>query len=299
MPGDQPLMVLSDSTRIIDYESMELVDGSKLWAWNGSLYLVDANFSGLVRFDRDGRFLNTVGNGRGDGPGELRQLFDVTFSAELVFLYDPNAHRIVDFLPDGTLLRSRTVDDLGLQHVALDTDVVLTTLMKRQLFTFVDTTGAEIQSMEHPVQDVTKNQLGLAGRLAPISDTRWLYSPDVLPFWSVVDRYEGVILTVDTDDGRTMDHVLNAPETNGNAIRFPASDIRAGSAWVQSGKVFLRLEDRSDPDARRAWLDIYALDDGTYLGQVPIPYGYAALDGQDLFISSETGVDRWRLSAVE
>ena len=298
MPGDQPLMVLSDSTRIIDYESMELVGGTSLWARNGDLLLADVTHTGLVRFDRNGTFLNTIGNGPGDGPGDLQNMFDIALIDGGVSLLDVNPRKIVDFTMGGTLTHTRYTDDTPLRFTSIGGHFVLLTVMKRQLFTVVDSTGAEIITIEHPIQEVTKNQLGLEGRLVPVSATRWLYAPSMLPFWSIVDQFEGVVMTVDTRDGRTR-APIETSGAEGNAIRFPASDIRAGSAWVQSGKVFLRLEDRSDPDARRAWLDVYALDEGGYLGQVPIPYGYAALDGQDLFISSETGVDRWRLSAVE
>lgn len=213
-----------------------------------------------------------------------------------MFLFDANAHKIIEFNPDGALLGTRVVEELGLTIVALQHEVVMTTVVRRQLFTILDATGVEIESMEHPLQAVAKNQLGLAGVLAPVSDERWLYAPQALPMWSIVDRNAGVIMTAETVDRRSMKHVLDAPETNGNATRFPRPDVYLHGAWVQNERVFLHLYDRTDLDAMKSWLDIYVVNDGSYVGRIPLPRGQIALDGEDLFISSDSGVDRWRLA---
>ncbi len=93
-----------------------------------------------------------------------------------------------------------------------------------------------------------------------------------------------------------MEPIRSTGETTETVVRAPDSPVRLRGAFVEAGVLYLYLTDRTDPEARKARFDLYTLADGTFLGSIPLPLGWAAIDGNDVFISGNEGVDRYTLA---
>ena len=96
----QDLVIGADSTR---EETQFGRIGDLAVAPNGDIAVID-QLNGVVRvFDKDGRYLRTVGR-PGQGPGELsRSANGIYFLGDSLLVLDPGERRLTAFSPDGTV----------------------------------------------------------------------------------------------------------------------------------------------------------------------------------------------------
>jgi hypothetical protein len=74
---------------------------------NGNIIVVDAKTCRILKFSKEGRFLNYIGKGRGDGPGEIRVPWTVaTDNHENVYVADHGSSKVHIFNGEGIYLDS-------------------------------------------------------------------------------------------------------------------------------------------------------------------------------------------------
>ena len=79
----------------------------------GDIYAYDSQVPALRKYDRDGRFLVTVGR-EGGGPGEYRSATGLVVMPDgTVKLWDPEGPRLSSFSPEGEYLDGRRVESYG------------------------------------------------------------------------------------------------------------------------------------------------------------------------------------------
>lgn len=76
---------------------------------DGNLYVIDSGASNIKKFDRQGKFLQTIGH-PGQGPGEFDRPYYSTFAKDRLVVWDSGHRRLYAFTPDGKLLESGSID---------------------------------------------------------------------------------------------------------------------------------------------------------------------------------------------
>ncbi len=76
---------------------------------DGRIVVLNAGSSELRIYDAGGSHLRSVGS-EGEGPGEFRQLARMDVSGDTIHAFDLSSRRVSVFLPDGTLVRSFTLE---------------------------------------------------------------------------------------------------------------------------------------------------------------------------------------------
>ncbi len=78
----------------------------------GYIYVTDYGDYKVKRFNPEGIYVNSVGAGMGDGPGEVMSIVDVQIPGDsLLFLLDDEIRRISYFSLDGAFLRSESTEE--------------------------------------------------------------------------------------------------------------------------------------------------------------------------------------------
>lgn len=68
-----------------------------------NIYVVDRKQSKIFRFNKDGQFLNTIGN-KGDAPGEFVSIKSCFLGRDTLFINDLGARRIFSYTPNGKFI---------------------------------------------------------------------------------------------------------------------------------------------------------------------------------------------------
>lgn len=105
-----PLSSFIDSVTTIRLalpDSMFFGSVSRIYFEGNNIYTSDSKQNVVFRFDRSGRFLNSIGR-QGGGPGEYTELSGFFLGKDCLFLEDLATRRIFSYSPDGTFIRNIT-----------------------------------------------------------------------------------------------------------------------------------------------------------------------------------------------
>ncbi|MCG8469978.1 MAG: 6-bladed beta-propeller, partial [Gemmatimonadetes bacterium] len=78
-------------------------------AANGSMWVLDRGDARVMVYDRNGRFLRSIG-GSGRGPGEFMAPTEIASRNDTVAVYDPPLRRLTFLGPEGELLATERVE---------------------------------------------------------------------------------------------------------------------------------------------------------------------------------------------
>lgn len=105
-----PLSSFIDSVTTIRLalpDSMFFGSVSRIYFEGNNIYASDSKQNVVFRFDRSGRFLNSIGR-QGGGPGEYTELSGFFLGKDCLYLEDLATRRIFSYSPDGTFIRNIT-----------------------------------------------------------------------------------------------------------------------------------------------------------------------------------------------
>lgn len=71
----------------------------------GNIYVVDSGAKNIKKFDKQGKFLKTIGR-EGQGPGEFDSLYYSTFAKDRLIVWDSGNRRLCSFTSDGDYVSS-------------------------------------------------------------------------------------------------------------------------------------------------------------------------------------------------
>lgn len=141
------------------------------------VYVADHGDMKVKRFSLEGEFLNAIGNGVGEGPGEFGNITDFYVRGEDVWIVSLRSRNVSRFNLDGTY-RSRFITSPGaLRITGLGDHLVMMMMGSPDLFQEVDTTGRVLKSFGDIVTDQSVNFLALQGTLGPLEDGGFVYVP--------------------------------------------------------------------------------------------------------------------------
>ena len=134
------------TSRIFDYEvdsylalpkhdPESLFNPGSLDIIDDELYVIDYGDLKIKRFSLDGELLNTILEGRDEGPGEVQNPTAIDIVGDDVWVLDPNPRKIIRFKKTGELVEHLKLPDLAFRMVRVDDRFILLTLMNSELFT--------------------------------------------------------------------------------------------------------------------------------------------------------------------
>ena len=261
----------------------------------GDLYVLDGGDRGVKRYDTDGRLLNRITAGVGDGPGEVRQAIDYAFEADSVWVLDGNSRLIHHFKLDGTYLDRISLEQQMLGHRIRRTPdgFALVTMMSAELVTFVDRQGVQTGAVRIPLQD----------RLDPMAlDGRLENSGEGIAY---VPRFPGAYYLIRdgaVEEIASMDDPIEEPEAEAvNGVRrAPRYEILTGAVTAdREGQYFSTVHREPQPDGFQTYVDHYD-DQWRYQGTIGIREraAYASIINDEVFARVDTAVVRFAIRLI-
>ena len=260
-----------------------------------NIYIIDYGDMLLKRFSLDGELLNTIGLGRGQGPGELGTITDYYVRDSVVWIADPDTRSVSMFTTEGTYLSRFTTPSPMPRITRLpNNNLVLMAMMNVDLFHEVDTTGELVRTFGELVMDQTQNAMALDGTFAPRDDGGFIYAPtyaSYLYYYDASGVFEKLVQTIDR-----LKFPGTKSEEKGVGVAFfaPTSDIVINNTSVHEGIIYLhsKFTKKKIESGHLSVLDRYDLQTGSYISstRLPFPVREAVVYGDRLYCSHDTTV---------
>jgi hypothetical protein len=240
------------------------------------LFVSDGKATELIRFSKDGKYLNHVVSGRGSGPTELPGFIDFAVTDSVVWLATLNTRRVTRF----------TVGGAPMDHFELPgAPYRLAGLSMESVFAFLLAQTKPLVQLRSdgtigpPFGDVITEQgsmLTVTGRLAATDTNELIYVAD----------YASVVLTFDTAgilkrSVQTFDRLpfpsMDTATVNGNTVaRAPRPPIVVMDAESDAEMLYVATGYSGSP--AYSILDAYLVESGEYVGSWHLPDVYKGFD---------------------
>ena len=261
---------------------------------NEHLYIVDYGDTRLKRFSLDGRLLNTIGLGRGQGPGEVGNITDFYVRGGNVWIADPATRSVSAFTTDGTYL-SRFITKGPMPRITgLQNNLVLMAMMSPELFHQVDTAGTTVKTFGDLVKDQTQQFMMLDGFFVADEEGGFLFVPSSASYIYHYGESGTLKKVVQTIDRIPFPDVASAETGSGIAFFAPDPDILINNASIQEGTLYLHAKfvQEQTEGGHLSVLDRYDVHTGSYVSSTRLPFAArnAIVYGDRLYCLHDTTV---------
>ena len=257
-------------------DTMLYYPGAVIADRQNNIYIVDFGIYKVFRFDPDGQYITSYGEGMGSGPGELSSILDVSITRDTVTIVDNTARKILNFHINGRFLSSRTTSFAPVRHTitAGGREYTLTSYTEH---IFESRMGEEVTKFGMAPKDGIWDHMGI-GSLTTYQE-RLMYAPVDFP---VIVQYKpdgSIAYARGTPDWGKVDppeleiRILGSTR----AARVIGPDLHEDLS-VYDGRLFVTAN--LNPGAA---LDIYDISTGDYENSIRLPndednYTYAMND---------------------
>ncbi len=256
-----------------DSFSEQLQNPILLRVYDSGVYVADAGDRKIRRFSHDGRLINLIGNGRGQGPGEISAIADFFVHDDQIWVSDTRTQAVSRFNIDGRFISRFYVGAFPLRVAGLGDGLVLLLLGSAQLFEQVDTSGHMVAEFGEVITDQVQQSLSLSGNLLPLQQG-FLYVPDFASYLYFFDAKGTLQRVVQTIDRQEFPGLESRKVGNGTAFYAPDPDIVTLDASTRGDELFLLTRFRNSDDDTKTYsvIDRYRLSDGIYQESIRLPF---------------------------
>lgn len=225
----------------------------------------------IKQFATDGRLLGAIGNGPGEGPGEIQHATHFHVRDGEVWVADSRARAISRFKTDGTFLDRFNVEQHPMRVTESRGRVVLLRMGPAGLFQILDPSGTVIRTFGTLVSDQTKNFMALGGHVLEGPSGGFIYVPSYASHLYYFDAEGEIERVVQTGDRREFPSVH--ADASGGGVRYHAPDppVKNLRASVSGEVLYLHVHFRRKQGESYQVLDRYDWKTGTYINSVRLP----------------------------
>lgn len=240
------------------------------------LYVMDASDQFIKRFNEYGVFVDTIGNGRGRGPGEFLSFTDLDFSSNHIWVSDVNKRELTSFDYEGNLINSFNYKRGTFRVASSEDEVFLLTLGDSLLISKYDFNGKLISKFGEFINNQRLNTMSMSGRIFYVPELNelayLLHKASYLFYFSPMgDLIRAVELIDKQKFHNTSPKII---ENNMIQAKSPRTETEISDWAIFEGKLFLKglIRTGSEFTDRIDFIDVYSLDGSTYLYSVKVPY---------------------------
>ncbi|WP_018127925.1 hypothetical protein [Balneola vulgaris] len=258
--SNQPIQLNSDITEYL-YKP-EMLD-----TFNDTLYITDYADMHIKRFTKDGKYIDTFGNGKGRGPGELSQILDVFISPKTLYAIDAGTFQVKRFeRHTKTTLDPISYDNFELRVTVIDSSIVLMGLTQ-DLFRVINNNGKVEHAFGTLANDQFANILSFDGLIIPSNNkNEFIYLPFYASYMFFYDLQGRSTKTVQTLDR------LKYPESSqtSNGQKAPSSPVGLEGVSYNDDFLFLQYVSAKNTIINRmhTYVDIYSRSGDKYFGSI-------------------------------
>ena len=266
--------------------------------YDENLYVADHGDMKVKRFSLDGKLLNVIGEGIGEGPGEFGNITDFYVRDEEIWVVSMRTRSISKFSIDGAFRSRFTVSPAALRITGLGENLVLMMMGSSELFHEVDTTGQVLKTFGGLVTEQTGNFLALQGNILTTEQGGFIYVPHYAGYLYYFDRQGALAKVLQTVDRLPFPGIESKKTDTGFAFRAPDVDIITTAGNISDGILYVHVYFKGKTrEEGFSILDRYDSKKGTYISssRLPFPVIDAQVYKKKLYCLSDTTVTVFRL----
>ena len=231
---------------------------------NGDVYVVDYGVYEILRFDSTGAYVQSYGNGPGEGPGEFSSVTSVRIvSDSIIHVIDHNNRRKSSFLKAGGRLIDSELFDMGetpYRHAVTDSGIEYLVRLRSKFLFESRFEGNTIEFGELIENQDSFSYILIGGRLGTHGD-KMVFFPTRFPVILIYDMDGRLVVSKKTmayDDNFEEPRLVRS-DANGIVSFRPEGDRVTGMASIDGDE--LLLQSRVD---EQVIVDVYEADSAEY-----------------------------------
>jgi len=278
----------------VEYQDNSVIDELNEMVYNGIsmdsnkeyFFISDFGDYYVKMFNSDGTYSKNIGNGQGMGPGEFQNISDISPTDEHLWTADMQSLRLNRFpLDNSDDVLEIKVERRPTRVAANDSIAVVKWLMTEQLFSVFDSDGNE-QFKFGEIEEAQDDPFAFDGWIE-LTEQYLLFVPmnvGIIYVFSVTDG--SLIGEIETPHFETIARSEEQLDGNRRRVVAPTSQYTMGTPTVIPGTSRLIVEtlyrgdeiDDEEHDASTAdfWLDIYDLENQSYLHSIQLPHSVSS-----------------------
>ena len=278
----------------VEYQDNSVIDELNEMVYNGIsmdsnkeyFFISDFGDYYVKMFNSDGTYSKNIGNGQGMGPGEFQNISDISPTDEHLWTADMQSLRLNRFpLDNSDDVLEIKVERRPTRVAANDSIAVVKWLMTEQLFSVFDSDGNE-QFKFGEIEEAQDDPFAFDGWIE-LTEQYLLFVPmnvGIIYVFSVTDG--SLIGEIETPHFETIARSEEQLDGNRRRVVAPTSQYTMGTPTVIPGTSRLIVEtlyrgdeiDDEEYDASTAdfWLDIYDLENQSYLHSIQLPHSVSS-----------------------
>ncbi len=247
------------------------------------VFVVEYSDMHVWRYDFDGSLLTTYGNGKGDGPGEMRNPLRISIVGDTLLILDAYALGVHRFLLDGTYVATDAIPRQGLAMASTQATSLILTATPNVIFRRYPLVEGDSTKAVFKEQSMMDAVISL-GFLAS-DEKRFAYANRMLPFFAVLSArgdIEYARATIDDASFRFPD--VPAPE---DGVMRPPPALNREISIVHDRLYLHNVPLRTDSSRV---VDVYDLEsEGAYLHSFRIPFAATSMSFREDMMAARTG----------
>lgn len=244
-------------------------------AHKNNIYVMDYSDLRIKKYDRRGKFILNIGEGRGRGPGEFLTFTDMVFYEDRIFISDVNKREVLIFNTSGEFIDSFNFKRTAYRIAASESEISLLVMGDSLLIHKFKEDGSEIGSYGRVIEDQYKNTMALSGRILHLKDkNEIIYAPLKASYLFYFDtEREKLNYAVQTID--RVDFPDSRPEIVDGSYRAaaPRMDAELTDISVSNDTLIVKsfVRNNDEHESRIDYLDFYSIDGKEYYNSVRVP----------------------------
>ncbi len=247
------------------------------------VFVIEYSDATVWRYNFDGTLVTTYGNGKGEGPGEMRNPFQPTVVRDTVLILDSAGLSIHRFLLDGSYVATDPIPRQGLAMASTKETSLILTVTPNVIFLRYPLVEGDSTVAVFKEQTMMDALISL-GFLASNSE-RFAYVNRMLPFFAVLSPRGNIEYARATIDDATF-RFPDVPAPKDGVVRPPPALNRETSIAedrLYIGNMVLRT------DSSRV-VDVYDLEaQGAYLYSIQVPFSARSMSFHGDLMAARVG----------
>ncbi|MEX2602431.1 MAG: 6-bladed beta-propeller [Balneolaceae bacterium] len=257
-----------------------------LRSYDNFIYVGDYAGMKIRRFLPDGTYVNEIGYGTGQGPGEFSQFMDFFVSGDTISVLDLRTFLVSQFdINENVYLHAFEVRNHPMRLAGLRNQIVIHSIGGELLFSAYDKSGTELGEFGNIIEGQMRNPLSVQGELIPNDESDgFIFVPafaGYLFYFTGDGSLEKIIRIIDQREFQESEERVSGST---RVVGVPDSDRKVEGISKYNGMLYiLTLKKSSEESANNGSgsldtiIDIYELDTGIYQYSLSIPETMRAL----------------------
>jgi len=272
-------------------DTLNLIRPYGLKLYGDNLYVVE-NEDSIKRFNLDGKYLNTIGYGKGKGPGEFEQIIDYYVRDSTIWLIDLKRLSISKFTIDGDYKTTYPLKNIPFRIVGENNHkLIIKVLYQPKLFCSYNTRGKLLDHFGVLANNQEKNPFSFSGWLIPSPKKGFIFVSSLSSLIYYFNAQDSVNKIVTTPDGNPFPSTINKSTNGREQFTAPKPNIITLNATEDKNVLYLNTLIKKNSKSRikvkkdTAILDRYNLKTGRYVSSTYLPFipNYIQITGDTLF----------------